>query len=224
MEKIIPIFVWVIKRLFFLALVLLAIFLIIGVPLIINGVFKIPAKYEILRAGSEWNEGVILGYYGSAISFIGTILLGGLSLYQNKLYRNESNKLNQRLEMEQKDSKRPILAFESHDGLNFKIKNITDGIAYNFGVGKAELQLDKKVYPLISDNENKSILTKNEERHIQLKSILKLEDFNGFAILKIYLQYTDIFGSKVLDKYSVAFSLHGDYNQCSTNFEGRRVN
>lgn len=220
MKEIKLVIAWIIKH---KVISLFGLFSIVGIPLIINGVFKIPAKLEILRAGSEWNEGIVLGYYGSVISFIGTVLLGGLSLYQNELYRKENNKLNEKLDMEQKESRRPIIAFESHDGLQFKIKNITEGVAYNFGTGKAVLQLGDTKYLLFAGKGNKSSLAQNEEINISFKSASKLKEYEELAILNLTFQYNDIFRYNVLDEYSVVFRLNGDNCSCSTLFEKRTV-
>ncbi|WP_313074746.1 hypothetical protein [Lacrimispora sp.] len=202
---------------------LTGLFLVVGMPLIINGVFKKPATFEILRAGAEWNEGVILGYYGSVISFIGTVLLGGLSLYQNELYRKENNKLNEKLDMEQKESKRPILAFESHNGLQFKLKNITKEVAYNFGVGSATLQLGNTRYLLFAEQKDKSSLAQNEEKMISFKPATELKEYKDLVILNLTFQYNDIFRYNVLDEYAIAFNLNGDNYSCSTLFEKRTV-
>lgn len=69
----------------YIAIVLFA--LIFIVPLIINfsfGVDKgIPVKWETKDA---------LLFYGSVLSFLGTVILGGLALYQNNRFKDENDK------------------------------------------------------------------------------------------------------------------------------------
>ena len=47
-----------------------------GVPFVINILFKINATTDILVA--EWSAGDALGYYGAILSFLGTVVLGAL--------------------------------------------------------------------------------------------------------------------------------------------------
>ena len=80
---------WINKHKVSFGLICLAVlFLLIGVPLIINILFKIPATTTFLEA--EWNASDALAYYGAILSFIGTVVLGALALYQNHIIREES--------------------------------------------------------------------------------------------------------------------------------------
>ena len=65
-------------------------FLLIGVPLIINILFKTYSSIEIFQA--EWSAGEALGYYGAVLSFIGTVVLGALALYQNHVIKADADK------------------------------------------------------------------------------------------------------------------------------------
>ena len=51
---------------------------------------KIPAISEAFVA--EWDAGDALGYYGAILSFIGTVVLGALALYQNHIIKTEADK------------------------------------------------------------------------------------------------------------------------------------
>lgn len=206
-----------------LCVILTLIFALLGVPLIIYFIFQIPAQWEILESGPEWNEGIVLGYYGSVISFAGTVFLGALALYQNELYRNESNITNEKSEMDKRDRKRPILAFESHEGLQFKIKSINEGVAYNFGVGSADLLLGKRNATLIAEKDTKSSLSQNEVIDLFFTPIPEIGKFDDLAILKLHFQYDDIFGYRVVDTYAVAFNLVDKDYGCSTTFVERKI-
>lgn len=63
--------------------------------IIINLLFKIDALNKFFIA--EWSAGELLGYIGAFYALVGTIILGGLSLYQNKLFKDESDKSGQEL-------------------------------------------------------------------------------------------------------------------------------
>lgn len=56
-----------------------------GIPFVINLLFKTPAVNELFQA--EWDAGDALGYYGAVLSFIGTVVLGALALYQNHIIK-----------------------------------------------------------------------------------------------------------------------------------------
>lgn len=64
--------------------------LLMGVPFVINILFKINATTDILVA--EWSAGDALGYYGAILSFLGTVVLGALALYQNHIIKTEADK------------------------------------------------------------------------------------------------------------------------------------
>lgn len=49
-----------------------------------------PAISEAFVA--EWDAGDALGYYGAILSFIATVVLGALALYQNRIIKTESDK------------------------------------------------------------------------------------------------------------------------------------
>ena len=49
-----------------------------------------PAISEAFVA--EWDAGDALGYYGAILSFIGTVVLGALALYQNRIIKTEADK------------------------------------------------------------------------------------------------------------------------------------
>ena len=61
-------------------------FIIFFVPLLINVLFKVNFNIPLLQ--SEWTAGDALNFYGSVLSFIGTITLGTISVWQTKKANN----------------------------------------------------------------------------------------------------------------------------------------
>ena len=61
--------------------VIAVLFSVVGVPLLINWVFSIPAWCDFFAV--DWEAKDALSYYGSALGFIGTIIFSGLALWQN---------------------------------------------------------------------------------------------------------------------------------------------
>lgn len=110
-----------------------SIILIFGIPLIIHVLFKIHAGIPFLEA--EWSAGEILGYYGSILSFIGTVVLGVLALYQNRLIKEESDKRALILEQREHERNMPKFTVESKGSngncahLHFVMSNISDNLS-----------------------------------------------------------------------------------------------
>jgi len=72
---------------------LLFIVFVIGIPLLINLVFKIKAPFSFLVA--EWSVGDVLEYYGAILVFLGTGVLSLLALYQNNVFKAQNDRLMQ---------------------------------------------------------------------------------------------------------------------------------
>lgn len=81
---------WIRKHKLFVMIILFCI--LVGGPLVIHCLFKIqlPEKYSFFIA--EWSAGELLQYYGGGLAFLGTVVLGALSLHQNEIIRQESDK------------------------------------------------------------------------------------------------------------------------------------
>lgn len=63
------------------------------IPFFINEFYKTGKGYVTL-----WEAKDVLAFYGSYVSFIGTVLLGILALYQNKIFKEENDKSQLKLE------------------------------------------------------------------------------------------------------------------------------
>lgn len=71
-------------------------FLVVGVPIIVNFLYKIKLVDSFWVA--EWSAGEFLSYYGSVLSFCTTACLSVLALWQNEIIRQESDKHTKQLE------------------------------------------------------------------------------------------------------------------------------
>lgn len=115
-------------------IVLLFTFLVVlGVPLGIHLLFKIQPRVSFFSA--EWSAGDALTYYGSVLSFIGTVVLGALALYQNRLIKVEADKRAAILEEKEHEKNMPKFVATSRScngncsNLHFDIKNISENAA-----------------------------------------------------------------------------------------------
>lgn len=119
------------------------IIVIIIVPFLINIAFKVNAINNLFKA--EWNAGDVLSYYGDILSFIGTVSLGLLSLWQNKKIEEKSNEHTRYLENIEKIKNLPELkiAHELSNGqlqnLKIRISNISNNIAKNITVSPLKI-------------------------------------------------------------------------------------
>jgi hypothetical protein len=83
-------FEWIKKnKVLFIIICIIVFIVLIGVPFGINLLFKIQSNINIFEA--EWTAGDALGYYGAVLSFIGTVVLGALALYQNHIIKQEAD-------------------------------------------------------------------------------------------------------------------------------------
>lgn len=74
-----------------ISIIIAVLFLIFFVPLLINILFKF--DFNIWWLESEWSAGDSLNFFGSILSFIGTIVLGAISIWQTSKANNLSEKL-----------------------------------------------------------------------------------------------------------------------------------
>ena len=107
--------------------------IIFGIPFIIHMLFKLHSNIDFFVA--EWTAGELLSYYGSILAFLGTIILGALSLYQNQIIKQETDKRTELLEQRKRESNMPrfrlrhISSQENKQKLQLEIENISENIA-----------------------------------------------------------------------------------------------
>ncbi len=124
------------KHIFVIVGCILAIlFVTIGIPLIINWLFSIPACCDFFRV--DWEAKDALAYYGSVLGFVGTVIFSGLALWQNHKIQEANDTHTKTLEQMEKDKNAPRFEVKhiSSNGHTSKLKihivNITENIAEN---------------------------------------------------------------------------------------------
>lgn len=117
--------------------------MIFGIPFIIHVLFKLHPKNNFFVA--EWTAGELLNYYGSILAFLGTAILGALSLYQNQIIKRESDKRTELLEQRERESNMPrfrvnyLISQSNNSKLKFNIENISPNIANNIMLGPIQI-------------------------------------------------------------------------------------
>ncbi len=87
-------FEWMKKHKFILviSIILLFIFFIIVIPLILNKIYYAKAICNFFIVG--YSVDYILGYYGNVLTFVGTISLGIITVYQNYISQQKTEEIN----------------------------------------------------------------------------------------------------------------------------------
>lgn len=130
-------------------LVLLVLFMVVGVPLIINWMARVPAVTSFFV--TSWSANDALSYYGSVLGFLSTVILSGLALWQNHVIQEANDRHTLLLEqMEQiRNSPRLFVEPRSANGkasnLKISIKNVTDNIASEIIVSGLRIVDDNNV-------------------------------------------------------------------------------
>ncbi|HAZ36956.1 MAG TPA: hypothetical protein DEF85_06350 [Clostridiaceae bacterium] len=73
-------------------MILLFLFFIIVMPLILNWIYYLDAPCNFFTVGYDISD--ILGYYGAILTFIGTISLGIITVYQNYVSQKKTDEIN----------------------------------------------------------------------------------------------------------------------------------
>lgn len=134
-------FEWIKKHKVFL--IFISISSLVVVPLVIHILFKFDVENSFFSA--EWTAGEFLGYYGSVLSFVGTVVLGALALYQNKLIKDESEKHEQTLISQEHERNMPKFSVNASGSngnclkLSIKICNNSENIASNIDIYDAKI-------------------------------------------------------------------------------------
>ena len=167
------------------------------VPMIlVHVLFKMQIPYRILQA--EWSAGDVLQYYGSYLSFIGTVLLGLLAIWQNKQISDKSEQLNLLIMNQQKQMNMPKFDFSSpgsngnYTNLHMMLKNVSQNCANEIKVDKFETY-----------DESNQVICESNKCKIEQNSLQGGEstriDFNNSQLkgenlkIVIYFSYMDIY-------------------------------
>ena len=167
-------FDWIKKHKIFVFII--AITVTLGVPVIIHIVFKIDSGISFLEA--EWEAGDVLAYYGSILSFIGTVVLGALALYQNKLIKEESEKradIKDKMEYEIniprfRIDEKGYCSRGNAENLRFVINNFSGNPARYIKIYDIKITLDNKLIYEDNNDINHDNINPRESIEIQLQN------------------------------------------------------
>lgn len=167
-------FDWIKKHKIFVFII--AITVTLGVLVIIHIVFKIDSGISFLEA--EWEAGDVLAYYGSILSFIGTVVLGALALYQNKLIKEESEKradIKDKMEYEIniprfRIDEKGYCSRGNAENLRFVINNFSGNPARNIKIYDIKITLDNKLIYEYNNDMNHDNINPRESIEIQLQN------------------------------------------------------
>ena len=176
--------------------IVIGIFAILSIgPFIINLTNSCTQKNTTL-----WNEKDLLSYYGDALSFIGTVILGALALWQNKKLSDENDKYREYLES--KDLPVFEIKTNGHNGklqnLSITIKNLTQNIAHNFVFGELVIKNENEDILMSCEkhDENQNYLTANGTFSVIYRTLQIDGDKLKNAIIEFSFTYNDIFGNE----------------------------
>lgn len=190
-------FEWIKKHKVLVGIIMVVIIFVI--PFLIHCAFKI--YINDFWSTDEWNAGDILQFYGSMLVFIGTVSLGVLSLHQNQIIKEESDKRIKLQEERKREMEKPIFRVKLHNTSDFnskmevQIENITDNDAF-----------EVFFYPVQIRNSEKQVLWKKQGA-IRIDAILGKEVY----ILKL------LNGGLKEDKVSIMIEM-----KCNDKYGGER--
>lgn len=118
--------------------IIIAIFMMFGVPVIINELYKLNKGYITI-----WGASDVLSFYGAVLSFIGTVALGTLALWQNHLINKQNL-----------DNMQPALSMRLTSVGSFlylRVENTGMSVADNISISVLKLQNNGDVNDLLLD-------------------------------------------------------------------------
>jgi len=121
----------------------LLLIIIVGIPLLINWLYKQPALIPFFVA--EWGAADALSYYGSVLTFLGTAALSTLALWQNHQIKVGNDKHSAFLA--QLEKARNAIHFKiqvvsllaNASKIKIIVSNLTENIAYNISISKLRI-------------------------------------------------------------------------------------
>lgn len=208
---------WIKKhKVLFAIICVMTLVALIGVPFAINLLFKVDTNIDVLHA--EWSAGDALGYYGAVLSFLGTVILGALALYQNHIIKEEADKKAALIAEKERIENMPKfhLRFGGCSGfggkLSFVIKNISNNISYDIKIYDIRIQESRKTLwespneATASSLDSKGELTVrldsphfNDKKELQLIAYMSCKDKYSDVheyLLRINCTYPNIYTSE----------------------------
>lgn len=171
-------------------------------PVIINIAFQHVAPVGALEA--RWTPGELLGYAGGVFSCLGTVFLGCLTLHQNRLLRDETNR---RIEAEEERNRlafRPAfsIAFREciGDRIVLALQNVSSSFARDIVISRIAGIDDKGQTKWRSDDLAIPFLDKGDSHRIQVGELesSKLLTTNKLARIEMHLFCINQFGEEFL--------------------------
>ena len=187
-----------------IAAVVILVAICLATPVFINIAFQHVAPVGTLEA--RWTPGELLGYAGGAFSCLGTVFLGCLTLHQNRLLRDETNR---RIEVEEERSRlafRPAFNIKfrerTGDRIGFTLQNVSPSFARNIVISEIVGIDDKEQTKWKSDNQTIPFLDKEGSHCIQVGELdsSKLKATNKLARIEMHLSCTNQLGKEYLFK------------------------
>lgn len=166
------------KKLFKSLTIVIISLIIIMIPIIINILFKF--DFNIWWLQSEWSAGDALSFYGGLLSFIGTITLGAISIWQTKKSNDISKQLlekdllestdfiqlQNKFEVSAKHNDNAKITWSSHHKLDYGANILIE--RYNNDVDKLNEYLIKMYFSNSSE--------KNHIKKIELENFMCVQD------------------------------------------------
>lgn len=150
-------------------------------------------------------------FYGGVLAFSGTVILGALSLHQNEIIKQESDKRIAIQEKREHDSNMPRFRVKflycngRYSNMKVKIENISDNVANEILVYKICVVKDKNVIWKYPNAVKYDVIKANDELEVELKTEEIQED-------KVSIQ----FDFRCNDKYGEEHKYHV-YSFCESN-------
>ena len=167
-------FDWIKKHKIIFSFICIAIlFMLFGVPFLINLLYKVDATVDIFAA--EWSAGEALSYYGAILSFIGTVVLGALALYQNHIIKVETDKKAALLEEQERIENMPrfFIRFLGASGycgkLKFALMNVSNNMAYDVEIYDMKIKNGNKTVWETEDTYSSPAI--NPQKHIEIQTM-----------------------------------------------------
>ncbi|WP_321825716.1 hypothetical protein [Clostridium butyricum] len=171
-------------------------FVIIFLPvLLIHILYSIEMPCKFFMA--KWSAGELLQFYGSLLSFGGTVLLGGLALWQNQQLAIKNQKFNELINNQQKQMNIPRFNITSSMGSNgtfanwyIHLKNVSENIANglivsSFSVHDKERQL---IYSKEKCKISNNALLSGEEAKIEFENTALHGDY---LVVRFMIDFED---------------------------------
>lgn len=188
----------------------LSFIIVLGVPLAIHILFKINSGIPFFEA--EWTAGDALGYYGSILSFIGTVVLGILALYQNRLIKEESDKREKLFEQREYERNIPKFTVMSQgstgncSNLDFVISNISENVANYVELNDIKiLSSNGDTYWSSKKGYSFAVIQPMNSVHVKLDNpSIKIDGYSFHIAMQCVDKYNEIHNYTIIGSYSTA--------------------